>query len=128
MAKIVLVEDDIYLADIYKTRLELAGYECHVANDGMAGLTLIKEVAPDLVLLDLMLPQLSGDEVLEAMRRSDWGKDIKVVMLTNISEAEAPDSLRTYGIEQYIVKANLQHNQLAETVEAILQKSVKQAD
>ena len=120
MTKIVLVEDDKMLAEIYQTRLQLANYDCLVANDGASGLSLIKQELPDLVLLDLMLPMLSGDDVLREMRKNDWGKNTKVLVLTNISESEAPDDLRELSIEGYIVKANLVHNQLAETVDKIL--------
>ncbi|HSX23524.1 MAG TPA: response regulator [Candidatus Saccharimonadales bacterium] len=116
MAKIILVEDDQMLAEIYQTRLQLAGYECLIANDGMTGLLLIKEHLPDLVLLDLMLPQISGDDILREMRKHDWGKDIKAIFLTNISESEAPEGLEELGFERYIVKANLANNQLAEIV------------
>ncbi len=120
--KIVLVEDDVMLAEIYQVRLELAGYDCKAAHDGATGLKLIESVLPDLVLLDLMLPELSGDQVLKAVRASEWGKDLKIVMLTNISEAEAPIELKSLGLERYIVKVNLVHNQLAEIVNSVLQK------
>jgi DNA-binding response OmpR family regulator len=118
--KVILVEDDEMLAEIYQTRLELAGFSCKRANNGLAGLELIQKELPDLVLLDLMMPIMSGDDVLKAMRGSEWGKNIKVVILTNISEAEAPDGITELGIEQYIVKANLVNNQLVDTVERIL--------
>jgi len=120
MTKIVIAEDDLMLAEIYQTRLQLAGYTCEVANDGLTALNLIRTTMPDLVLLDLMMPQLSGDEVLARMRASDWGKDIKVIILTNISESEAPLSLDELKFERYIVKVNLSHNQLAEIVEKTL--------
>lgn len=120
MAKIVLVEDDAMLAEIYQTRLKLAGHICMVANDGLSGLLLIGKELPDLVLLDLMLPQLSGDDILRRMRATDWGKDIKAIFLTNISEAEAPDGLKELGFERYIVKANLANNQLAEIIDETL--------
>lgn len=126
MTKIVLVEDDVMLAEIYQTRLELAGYECFVANDGMTGLLMIKQHLPDLALLDLMLPQLSGDDILREMRKNDWGKDIKVIFLTNISESEAPDGLQELGFESYIVKANLVNNQLAEIVAKTLDQETNQ--
>ena len=120
MKKIILVEDDELLAEIYQTRLRLAGYNCLRANNGLAGLELIKKELPDLVLLDLMMPIMSGDEVLQAMRDSEWGKKIKVIILTNISEAEAPNGIEELGIEKYIVKANLVHDELAETVKKVL--------
>ena len=118
--KIILVEDDEMLAEIYQTRLQLAGFTCLRANNGMAGLELIQKEIPDLVLLDLMMPIMSGHEVLQAMRSSDWGKDIKVIVLTNISEAEAPEGIEKLGITEYIVKANLMHDELAEKVKAAL--------
>lgn len=116
MTKIVLVEDDVMLAEIYQTRLKLAGYDCLVANDGVSGLALIKKELPGLVLLDLMLPQMSGDDILRQMRKTDWGKRIKAIFLTNISESEAPEGLKQLGFERYIVKANLMNDQLVEIV------------
>jgi DNA-binding response OmpR family regulator len=116
MARIVLVEDDLMLSEIYQTRIELAGYQCLAAYDGIAGLELIKQTVPDLVLLDLMLPRISGDQILEEMRKSEWGKDIKAIFLTNISESEAPDNIESLGFERYIVKANITNNQLVEII------------
>lgn len=127
MKKIVLVEDDQMLAELYKTRLELAGYICLVANDGTTGLALIEKELPDLVLLDLMLPFMSGDEVLKAMRESTWGKDIKAIFLTNISESEAPEGIQSLGFEQYIIKANLVNDQLAEIVKGYVNPSTNVA-
>ena len=120
MAKIVLVEDDEMLAEIYQTRLELAGHQCLIALDGLTGLALIKKEKPDLALLDLMLPNLSGDQILKNMRESSWGKDIKAIFLTNISESEAPDDIDKLGFDRYIVKANLAHDELAEIVDTSL--------
>ncbi len=116
MTKIVLVEDDAMLAEVYQTRLKLAGYDCLVANDGVSGLALIEKELPELVLLDLMLPQMSGDDILRQMRKTDWGKRIKAIFLTNISESEAPEGLKQLGFERYIVKANLMNDQLVEIV------------
>lgn len=122
MKKIVLVEDDTMLAEIYQARLKQAGYNCLLAINGVAGISTIKSEQPDLVLLDLMLPELSGEDVLKAMRSNDWGKNIPVLILTNISESEAPPGLRELGIEGYIVKANISNNQLDEIVNGILNK------
>lgn len=120
MAKILIAEDDQMLAEIYETRLQLAGYTVLVAHNGLQALNIAHQEAPDLVLLDLMMPQLSGDEVLTQMRQSDWGKDIKTIILTNISEAEAPATLDELDFERYIVKVNLAHNKLAEIVDEVL--------
>lgn len=106
MSHVILVEDDSLLSEMYQSALELAGYKCSVAHDGLTGLMEIKDKKPDLVLLDLMLPQLSGDQVLLSMRQSDETKDIKVLIMTNISKSEAPEILDTLQFERYIVKAN----------------------
>ena len=118
--KIVIVEDTVSLADIYKTRLELIGYECHVAYDGQAALDLIQRLKPALVLLDLMIPVISGDDVLRRMRAADWGKNIRVYIISNLNEQDAPADLRQLGIEGYTVKANLSDDAIDNLVDRIL--------
>lgn len=120
LSKIVIVEDNISLADIYKTRLELIGYTCFVANEGKEGLALIQKELPSLVLLDLMVPGMAGDQILETMRKSQWGKDIKVLIISNLNEEDAPAGLREQGIEGYAVKMNLSNDQLDQLVDNIL--------
>lgn len=118
MAHIVLVEDDELLSEMYQAALLSEGFQCSVALDGATGLDLVDHVQPDLVLLDLMLPQMSGDEVLSRMRQSERTKDTKVIIMTNISETEAPDLLKTLDFERYIVKAN---TTLLEVIEIVKQ-------
>lgn len=119
-AKIVIVEDDQSLAEIYKTRLELLGYICFIAHDGIEALGLIEKERPSLVLLDIMLPKVAGDQILKVMRATDWGKDIKVLIISNLNEADAPAGLRNLGIEGYAVKANLSNDQVDQLVGDIL--------
>lgn len=118
--KIVIVEDNVPLADIYKTRLELIGYECVLAYDGIAAMYIIQKELPDLVLLDLMVPAIAGDEVLKRMRATEWGKDIPVLIVSNLNEEDAPTGLRELGIEEYLVKANLSNEELDTVVQKIL--------
>jgi len=118
--KIVIVEDNISLADIYKTRLELLGYSCFTVYDGVAALNIIEKEIPNLVLLDLMVPKIAGDQILAQMRSSEWGKNIPVFIISNLNEVDAPSGLRDLGIEGYAVKANLSNNQLDELVDNIL--------
>jgi DNA-binding response OmpR family regulator len=118
--KIVIVEDNAALAEIYKTRLEIIGYKCFVAYDGVEALRLIEQERPKLVLLDLMVPKIAGDQILEQMRASEWGKDIKVHIISNLNEEQAPAGLRDYGIEGYSVKANLQNDDIDQLVGKIL--------
>jgi len=121
--KVVIVEDDLMLAEIYQTLLNSNGYNALVANDGQTGSDLIMKELPDLVLLDLMLPQLSGDQVLYNIRTNADTKDTKVIMLTNISETEAPENLDTLNFSRYIVKANLVSSQLPEICREVIEET-----
>ncbi|MCA9325564.1 response regulator [Candidatus Saccharibacteria bacterium] len=118
--KIVIVEDNADLAAIYKTRLEAIGYTCFIGYNGITGLYFIQKELPDLVLLDLMIPDIAGDKVLETIRKSDWGRDIKVLVISNLNESEAPAGLRQLGIEDYIVKANMTDDMLDQFVNNVL--------
>jgi DNA-binding response OmpR family regulator len=127
-SKVVIVEDNVELANLYKTRLDLLGYQCLTAYDGEIALTIIQKELPDLVLLDLMVPKVAGDQILTTMRASDWGKDIKVLIISNLNEADAPPGLREKGIEGYAVKANLVNNDLDKLVDNILKPSGQAED
>jgi DNA-binding response OmpR family regulator len=118
--KIVIVEDNEYLSDIYKTRLEIIGYRCFVAQDGEQALAVIEREMPALVLLDMMIPKIAGDEVLKRMRASEWGKNIRVFIISNLNEIDAPAGLRELGIEGYAVKANLTDDDIDKLVDKIL--------
>lgn len=121
--KIVIVEDNMSLAEIYKTRLELIGYTCFIAYNGIIGLYFIQKEQPDLVLLDLMVPDFAGDQILQHMRASQWGKDIPVYVISNLNEADAPAGLRQLGISGYAVKANLNDDDIDKIVDSILKPS-----
>ena len=118
--KVVIVEDNASLNDIYKTRLEMLGYQCFSAYDGEQALSVIETELPNLVLLDLMVPKIAGDQILATMRAHPWGKDIKVLVISNLNEADAPAGLRQYGIEGYAVKMNLSDDDIDKLVDNIL--------
>lgn len=126
--KIVIVEDNQALAEIYKTRLELIGYTCYIGYNGITGLYFIQEEVPDLVLLDLMIPDISGSEALAVLRRSAWGKDVKVVVISNLNESEASPALRELGIEGYFIKANMTNDQIDQIVNDILRPGWRMAE
>lgn len=118
--KIVIVEDNQDLAEIYKTRLELLGYTCFIGYNGVTGLYFIQKEQPDLVLLDLMIPDISGADALTVMRRAPWGRNTKVVIISNLNESEAAPNLRQLGIEGYFVKANMTNDKIDQIVNGIL--------
>lgn len=123
--RIVIVEDNQALGEIYKTRLEVLGYTCFVAYNGIIALYFIQKEVPDLVLLDLMIPDISGGEVLEVMRRSSWGKNVPVYVISNLNEAQAPTNLRQLGIAGYAVKANMEQDGIDKIANSILRPEAK---
>jgi DNA-binding response OmpR family regulator len=118
--KIAIIEDDAAIAQMYKFKLESAGFLTVHAPDGEKGLSLIEKHTPDLILLDIRMPVMSGDEMLEKMRRTDWGSDIRVIVLTNISRDEAPHSLGLLNVDRYIVKAHHTPAQILDIINEIL--------
>jgi two-component system response regulator ResD len=120
MTKIAIVEDDLAIAQMYRLKFEAEGFKVQIAENGRLGLALCEEMEPEVVLLDLMMPEMNGDEMLEKMRHTDWGKDIKVIILTNVGEQEAPEKLKELNISAYIVKAEMTPKQVAELVTATI--------
>lgn len=114
--KIAIIEDDLAIAQMYRMKFEVEGFEVETAENGALGLELLEKMQPDIVLLDLMMPELNGEEVLEKARATDWGKDLRVIILTNLSEQEAPAKLKELGVTRYIVKAEMTPKQVAELV------------
>ena len=116
MSKVAIVEDDSAISQMYRIKFEAEGYAVETAENGKLGLELIEEMKPDIVLLDLMMPEMDGEEMLTKLRATNWGKDIKVIILTNMGETEAPDSIREMNVEAFILKANMTPRQVAELV------------
>lgn len=116
MPKITIIEDDDSISYMYKTKFTHAGYQVTTAKNGQEGLRVVEEVMPDIVLLDLKMPVMSGDEMLEIMRSTTWGSEIKVIILTNISRDEAPHTIRHLGISHYVVKSHSTPKQIEELV------------
>jgi len=122
MVKVAIVEDDVAIAQMYRFKFEAEGYQVETAENGRLGLELAEKMRPDMILLDLMMPEMTGEELLTAMRKTAWGKDIKVVVLTNRGEQEIPDSVREQGVTAVILKADMTPRQVAELVKDALKK------
>jgi DNA-binding response OmpR family regulator len=120
--KIAIIEDDIAISQMYRMKFEAEGYNVQNADNGKLGLAMVEEMRPDIILLDLMMPEMNGDEMLAKLRATSWGKDIKVIVLTNRGEEEAPKSLKELNVLSYIVKADATPRQVAERVKAALAK------
>lgn len=120
-AKIAIIEDDVAIVQMYRMKFETEGYEVAFAEDGEQGLQLVEEFQPDIILLDLMMPIMSGAEVLKRIRQEDWGKDIDVIILTNMGESEAPEEIKELGVREYIAKSDMTPKQVAEKIKQTLE-------
>ena len=120
MRKIAIIEDDESVRLLYQMKLEKEGFEVAVARDGVEGIEVVKSFNPDLILLDLMLPQLSGDQALAKIRNEPWGKTVKVVVMTNLTEESMPPILRELGVSYFVVKALYTPAQLVQVVKRVL--------
>jgi len=116
----VVVEDDHDLRYLYQLKLQKEGFAVGIAADGQEGLEVIERLRPQIVLVDLRMPVMSGSEMLAKMRTYDWASNIRVIVLTNISKDEAPQVLRLLHIDRYIVKAHHTPSQVVAIVREIL--------
>ncbi len=115
--KIAIIEDDKAISQMYRIKFEAEGYSVETAENGRFGLQLLEKFRPDIILLDLMMPEVTGTEMLQQLRQTDWGKDMKVIILTNMGEQEAPDNLiKSLNVSDFIVKADMTPRQVAELV------------
>lgn len=119
-AKIAIVEDDQAISQMYRIKFEAEGYQVETAENGKLGLQLCETMKPDIVLLDLMMPEMNGDEMLTKLRATAWGKDMKVVILTNMGEQEIPEAVKQMGVIAVILKADMTPRQVAELVKTKL--------
>ncbi len=117
---IAIVEDDQSIRDMYRLKFEADGYKVVVASNGKEGLVLAERSKPDVILLDLMMPEMTGDEMLKAMRKTDWGKNIKVIILTNVSKDEAYPIVNPLGVSGFVIKAHFTPQEVVESVKKVL--------
>lgn len=105
--KILLVEDDTALAAVYKSRLELEGFDVHEVNNGEDALSTAVSFRPDLILLDAMMPKISGFDVLDILRNTPDTANIRVVMLTALSQPKDKERAEALGVDDYLVKSQV---------------------
>lgn len=105
--KILLVEDDVSLAAVYKSRLELEGFEVREVNNGEQALSAAVEYRPDLILLDAMMPKISGFDVLDILRNTPETTNIRVIMLTALSQPKDKERAENLGADEYLVKSQV---------------------
>ena len=118
--KVAIVEDDLAISQMYRIKFEAEGFEVETAENGKLGLELAESMKPDIILLDLMMPEMTGDQMLAKLRETEWGKDIKVIILTNMGEQEVPENVKVHGVTAFILKADMTPRQVADLVKSKL--------
>jgi CheY-like chemotaxis protein len=114
--KILLVEDDTALAAVYRSRLELEGFEIREVNNGEEALSAAIEFKPDLILLDAMMPKISGFDVLDILRNTPDTTNIRVIMLTALSQPKDKERAEALGVDDYLVKSQVVIGDVVERV------------
>jgi CheY-like chemotaxis protein len=120
MAKILLVEDDNNLREIFQMRLTAEGHEMVVAADGEEGLVVAMKEKPDLIITDVMMPKLSGFEMVENLRSAPEMKNVKVIMMTALGQAEDQTRGEKLGVVKYLVKSQVTLEDFARVVNEVL--------
>ena len=123
MKKIAIIEDDPVINQMYRMKFEANDFDVELADNGERGVALVAAFQPDLILLDLSMPEMGGEEALELIRKQPNNASTPVIILTNLGEEEAPKSLRNFNIHSYIVKADLTPSQVVARVKEALEVS-----
>ena len=105
--RILLVEDDDALANVYVTRLQAEGFDARRVNNGEDALATALSYHPDLVLLDIMMPKVSGFDVLDILRHTPETANLKVIMLTALSQESDKARAKAMGVDDYLVKSQV---------------------
>jgi DNA-binding response OmpR family regulator len=123
MAKVLLVEDDIFIAEIYARSLKKAGFEVDTATTGTQAVERIAVGKPDMVLLDIMLPDFNGFEVLQRVNKEKLQVRCPVIVVSNLSDDESVAKAMSLGVDDYMVKANITPQDIVSRVKGILKLS-----
>ena len=114
--KILLVEDDQALAAVYKARLELEGFDVNHVGNGELALSSAIEYKPDLILLDAMMPKINGFDVLDILRNTPETTNVRVIMLTALSQAKDKERAKELGADDYLVKSQVVISDVVERI------------
>jgi DNA-binding response OmpR family regulator len=113
--KILIVEDELVLQDVYKLILSSAGYQVHTANDGVEGLRKIRAASPDIVLLDVFMPRMDGKELLRNIDLADY-PHMRVIVYSNLSDKSTESEVRGLGAHDFVLKSSMTPNDLLDLV------------
>lgn len=128
MIHVAIIEDDQAIAQMYSMKCELSGISVALAGNGKEGLLLLETFTPDVILLDLMMPEMNGAEFMHMFRQNSTNAQIPVIVLTNTGAEEAPQSLWGTGIADFIIKANCTPAEVIQKIKTVYENSQKSTD
>ena len=114
---ILIIEDESIIRQALVQKLKNEGYQTLEAGNGEEGLKLALETKPNLILLDIILPLMDGLAVLDALRKDAWGKDAKVIILSNLSDEAKVTIAKDKGVSDYLIKTNWDINDVVKKIE-----------
>jgi len=120
MKNILLVEDDSFLIDIYTTKMRESGFSVEVASEGEEAVRKAKEEKFDLVLLDIVLPKVDGWDILRQIKAESKLKDLKVIIISNLSQKEEVEKGMNLGAEKYLIKAHYTPSEVVKEIKEVL--------
>lgn len=128
MTKIMIVEDDASLREIYSIRLTAEGYEVISAVDGESALAVAVREKPDLIITDVMMPKISGFDMLDILRSTPEIKDIKVIIMSALSSEDQRQRGENLGADRYLVKSQVGIEDVVNIVHEVLSDKPQQAE
>ncbi|MBW6432076.1 response regulator [Patescibacteria group bacterium] len=123
--KILIIEDDRYISKMYQLKLSLEDYDVQVAENGKQGVDKIKQFMPDIVLLDILMPELDGFEVLKIVKADPVTKEIPVLIMSNLGQEDHVEKGMKLGALGYIVKSQYTPSKVVEKIKSVLAEKGK---
>ncbi|MFH1426222.1 MAG: response regulator [Candidatus Kerfeldbacteria bacterium] len=124
-SKVLLVEDDEMLHTMYTQKFTKEGYDIHSAYNGLEGIKVAEEAAPQIILLDIIMPKMDGFVALKKLKKNEKTKDIPVILLTNLGQEEDIRKGRELGATDYFIKANHTPQEVVDKVKEVLDAAKK---
>lgn len=124
MAKILIIDDELAVVSVFETALKAAGFEVKIAGDGTNGISMAQSTPFDVILLDQMLPDQSGNEVLKTIKSQGANINTPISMLSNFSNDVTVNEAKSLGAKDYIMKFEITPDQLVEKVNTLLTSAV----
>jgi DNA-binding response OmpR family regulator len=117
---VLIVEDDAFMSEALEDKFSSADYEVFLANNGEEGLKMALEKKPSMIILDLVMPKMGGMEMLEKLRDDSWGKNVSVIILTNISEKDQLSKALDIGVDEFLIKTKTKIADVVKKADVIL--------